>query len=127
MSSFKPNRVAVISLWAEDAPTAVHFYRDVVGLRLLPHHGRQPAFDLDGLYLTIVKGSPAPVQNAEPAHFPLLAFAVKDLDRAVKQLQAHNVDLPWGIKTGEESRWVIFHDPAGNLIEFVQFNKAVHT
>jgi hypothetical protein len=29
--------------------------------------------------------------------------------------------LPWGIEGDARSRWVMFHDPAGNLVELVQF------
>ena len=119
-----PTRVAVISLWAEDVPAAVHFYRDVVGLQLLPshsHHGEQPHFDLDGTYVTILQGRPVPAQDAEPPRFPLLAFAVDDLESAVERLHAHGVKLPWGIEDGMESRWALFRDPAGNLVELVEF------
>ena len=48
-------RLAVVSLWAEDVPATAHFYRDVLGLRLLPQHGDRPNFDLGGVYLTIWK------------------------------------------------------------------------
>lgn len=114
-------RIAVVSLWAEDVPTAVHFYRDVVGLRLLPHHGEQPHFQVGDTFLTILKGRPVPAQDTVPARFPLLALAVGDLDVAVERLSAHGVELPWGIEDERSSRWVMFHDPAGNLIELVQF------
>lgn len=114
-------RFAVVSLWAEDVPTTAHFYRDVLGLRLLPHHGGQPHFDLDGVYLTILKGKPRPAQDADPQNFPLFALTVDDLDAALAPLHAHRVDLPWGIERGAQSRWVKFHDPAGNLIELVEF------
>ena len=50
-----------------------------------------------------------------------MAFAVDDLEAAIARLQAHGVELPWGIENDEVSRWVMFHDPAGNLIELVQF------
>ena len=116
-------RLAVVSLWAEDVPTTAHFYHDVLGLHLLPHHGGQPAFDLDGVYLTILKGKPRPAQDAEPLNFPLLALGVDDLDAAVALLHAHRVDLPWGVERGTRSRWVKFHDPAGNLIELVEFDE----
>ena len=122
--SLSPKRIAVVSLWAEDVPTAAHFYRDVIGLRLLSHHSHhdgRPHFDLGGTYLTILKGKPVPAQNAEPSHFPLIAFAVDDLDSAIERLQAHQVELPRGVAEGADSRWVVFHDPAGNLIELVQF------
>jgi hypothetical protein len=36
-------------------------------------------------------------------------------------LQAHHVELPWGVEARAKDRWVMFHDPGGNLIEFVQF------
>jgi catechol-2,3-dioxygenase len=124
MTSFKPGRLAVISLRAEDVPSVVHFYRDVVGLDLMPHHDHWPAFDLNGTYLVIVERAPLPDKEAGEPRFPVLAFAVEDLDQAVEHLQAHNVDLPWGIETGRSNRWVMFYDPAGNLIEFAEFNQA---
>lgn len=123
MSALKPERLAVISLRAGNVPQSVHFYRDVLGLDLLPHHDHRPAFDLGGgTYLVILKGQPVPPQDAEPARFPLLAFAVRDLDAAVEHLGAHGVELPWGIESREGTRWVMFYDPAGNLIELAQFN-----
>jgi glyoxylase I family protein len=123
MPPFKPKRVAVIGLWAEDVPTAVHFYRDVIGLPLLSHHGERLHFDIGGTYLVILKGQPVSVPDPELPRFPLIAFAVDDLDAAVEHLQAHGVELPWGVEEGADSRWVIFHDPAKNLVELVQFKE----
>jgi len=116
-------RIAVVSLWAEDVPATAHFYRDVIGLHLLRHHGAQPHFDLDGIYLTILKGHPSPARDADPSRFPVVAFAVESLDAAVARLRAHHIDLPWGIEGDEHTRWVMFHDPAGNLIELVEFGE----
>ncbi len=110
-----------MSIWAEDVAATAHFHRDVVGLRLLPYHHERPHLDLEGSYLTILKGRPVPAQDAEPTRFPLIAFAVKDLDTAVERLRTRDVELPWGIEEDEHSRWVMFHDPVGNLVEFVQF------
>lgn len=111
--------VAVICLWAEDVPKTAHFYRDVLGMELLPHHhGGRPHFKIAEVYLTILKGKPRPAEGAEPSRFPLFAFRVQDLDTAVGRLKAHGVELPWGIEGSENSRWVMFSDPAGNLIEF---------
>jgi len=116
-----PTRIAVISLWAEDVPKVAHFYRDVVGLPLLAHHGDRPHFELGGTYLVILKGRPSPAQEAVPARFPLVAFAVDDLEASIERLHAHEVELPWGVEADAASRWVMFYDPAGNLIELVQF------
>ena len=114
-------KFAVIALWAEDVPACAHFYRDVLGLALLPHHGGRAHFDVDGIYLTILKGAPTPAQNAEPERFPLMAFSVDDLDAMVVRLEKHKVKMPWGVESDAGSRWVMFHDPAGNLVELVQF------
>ncbi len=111
-------RFAVVAVWAEDVLAAAHFYRDVIGLTPLPHHPEdRPHFDLDGTYLTIVHGHP----TLSDSHFPVVAFSVPDLDKAVEKLQLHNVELPHGVEAGPAGRWVKLHDPAGNLIELVEW------
>lgn len=110
-------KLLVVSLWAEDVAALVHFYRDVIGLTLMVHHGDHPHFDLGGTYLVILQGEPCPAANAKPEHFPVLAFAVDDLDAAVERLHTYGIETPWGISPGPESRWIKFYDPAGNLIE----------
>ncbi|MDH4135738.1 MAG: VOC family protein [Anaerolineae bacterium] len=127
MSFSTPKHIAVVSLWAEDVAAAAHFYRDVVGLQLLLHlaqHDKHklPHFDVSGTLLVILKGKPMPAQDAEPSPFPLMAFAVDDLDPAIERLRAHHVELPWGVEENADARWVMFYDPAGNLIELVQLD-----
>jgi catechol 2,3-dioxygenase-like lactoylglutathione lyase family enzyme len=128
MPPFRPKHVAVISLWATDVRTTAHFYRDVVGLALFPHHDHPPAFDLgNGCHLVIIKGEPIAARGSEPPDFPLLAFAVEDLEQAIERLDAHRVELSWGVETDAEAsaRWVKFRDPGGNLIEFVQLKAQI--
>jgi glyoxylase I family protein len=111
----------VVTLRAEDVPATVHFYRDVVGLSLLPHHGPRPAFALGhGCHLVIAPGQPARAADPEADHFPAIALRVADLDAAVEHLKQHGVDLPWGIEAKVGTRWVIFADPAGNLVELAE-------
>jgi catechol 2,3-dioxygenase-like lactoylglutathione lyase family enzyme len=114
-------RLAVVSLWAEDVPAAVHFYRDVIGLPLLPHHGDRPHFDLGGSFLVILHGKPVPPQEPLAERFPVLAVSVPDLDAAAQALRQHQVELTWESDEHTGACWVIFNDPAGNLIELVQF------
>jgi len=114
-------RIAVVSLWAQDVPGAAHFYRDVLGLPWLAHFGGdRPHFDLGSTLLTIVHGRPALPPDPEP-HFPVVAFSTPDLEAAMKKLQSHGVSLPWGMESNASSRWVMFHDPEGNLLELVEF------
>lgn len=115
------SKFAVIAIWAEDVATSAHFYRDVIGLSLLPHHDKRPHFMVNGVYLIILKGRPAPAQDAQPPRFPIFAFSVDDLGAMVERLEKHHVILPWGVEGNEDERWVMFHDPAGNLIELAQF------
>src|SRR5436309_1243370 len=118
-------KFAVISLWAEDVVAAAHFYRDVLNLKLLSHHEGLLHFDINGVYLVILKGHALPAQNSEPSRFPLFAISVDDLDERMDRLEKHGVAMPWGIETNETSRWIMFNDPAGNLIELVQFNESL--
>jgi len=106
----------VVSLYAQDIPAVAHFYRDVIGLPLVAHHSQRPHFDLGGAYLVILQGQPPQAQE----RFPQVAISVDDLDAAVARLRAHRVELPWGVETGQGSRWVMFRDPGGNLVELVQ-------
>jgi predicted enzyme related to lactoylglutathione lyase len=115
-------KFAVIALWAEYVPACAHFYRDVLGLVLQPHHSARPHFEMNGVYLTILKGVPAPAQDAEPDRFPLFALSVDDLDVMLGRLAEQGVEMPSGIESDAGSRWVMFRDPAGNLIELVQFD-----
>ncbi len=115
--------IAVISLWAEDVSAAIHFYRDVVGLPFQAiSSGGHPHFDLGGTYLTILRGRPAVPPDPE-TRFPVVAFATPDLNAALKKLHSLAVDMPWGVETNATGRWVMFQDPAGNLIELVEFTQ----
>jgi catechol 2,3-dioxygenase-like lactoylglutathione lyase family enzyme len=120
MPDFTINRIVVLTIWAEDIPAAVHFYRDVLELAELPDHGSHPTLKLNGSFLIILKGTPRPATDADPAQFPLFALAVDDLDQAVARLRAHDIALLSDIKQNGALRWIVFNDPAGNLIELVQ-------
>jgi catechol 2,3-dioxygenase-like lactoylglutathione lyase family enzyme len=112
--------IAVITVWSEKVTETAHFYRDVLGLELLPHHHRdRPHFKVGGAYLTIIKGKPQPAQDAEPPRFPIFALRVSDLDQAVARLKANGVELPWDVEGTGNNRWVMFYDPGGNLVELI--------
>ena len=115
-------RLVVISLPTENLSRSVHFYRDVLGLTLVTHHGDRPHFDLEGCYLVLLE-RPAE-QHVKPGEdrFPKLALAVNALDSLIERLESHKVELPWGIESDGHSRWVMFYDPGGNLIELVQIS-----
>ena len=119
------SHLAVISLYAVDLDRSVEFYRDVIGLYLVSEGAGHPHFRLDGTYLVMLKGNPQPAQETDGDPFPVIAFAVDDLDGALDRLKAKGVVLPWGVEADARARWAMFHDPAGNLIELVQSMRGI--
>jgi catechol 2,3-dioxygenase-like lactoylglutathione lyase family enzyme len=112
-------RVFVVSLWANDLAEALHFYQNVIGLTLYSHHKGRPHFDLGGAYLVLLPGKPPVSPDTLGTRYPLVAFSLIDFEAALTRLKAHGVELPWGEEAGDGLRWVMLHDPAGNLIEIV--------
>ncbi len=122
MTAIGDTQLKVVSIRAEDLPATVHFYRHVLGFNLVHHHEHHPSFELqNGVFLVIVQAQSKVEQISGEAAFPVLAFEVDDLETAIKTLKSNNVALPWGVEERSGSRWVKFYDPAGNLIEIVQF------
>ena len=116
-------KLAVVTLWTEDVHRTTDFYRDVLKLPLLMMDRGRPHFDLGGAYLVVLPGQPHKLEDSMQTRFPVLAFAVHDLDAAVQYLKAKDVEMPWGVEEDNDSRWVMFHDPGGNLLEIAQFGK----
>ena len=124
------SHVAVISLYSDDLEKTVHFYKNIVGLYLVSSGSgaggeQRPHFRLGDTYLVFLKGQPQPALTDKPARFPALAIAVDDIEGALARLKANQVELPWGLEADARARWVMFHDPSGNLIELVQSARGV--
>jgi glyoxylase I family protein len=113
--------IAIVTLWAEDIVQAAHFYRDVLGLPLGAHHGMTPHFNLANAILVIQPGETRSREAYQKTRFPEFAIRVDDLDQYLQRLEAHDVELLWGVESRPGSRWVMFFDPAGNLIELVEY------
>lgn len=118
----KPS-IAIVTLWAENVVQAAHFYRDVIGLSLSAHHGMTPHFKLTNAILVIQPGETRSRDAYRKTRFPEFAIRVDDLDQYVQRLEVHSVELPWGVESRPGSRWVQFFDPAGNLIELVEYDE----
>jgi len=119
-------KLAVVTLWAQDVQKMSDFYQNVLGLPLVTVDRGRPHFDFGGGYLTILQGQPCSVGNGGQSRFPVIAFAVDDLHPLIHQLKAHGVDMPWGVEEDRDSRWVMFHDPSGNLIEVAMIGVMKH-
>ena len=119
-------KIAVVTLWAEDLQKMTHFYQNVLGLPLVTVDRGRPHFDFGGGYLAILPGQPHKAQDSNPSRFPVIAFAVDDLHEMIHHLQSHDVELPWGVEEDSDSRWVMFYDPGGNLIEVAMIELKTH-
>ncbi|HMK48083.1 MAG TPA: VOC family protein [Methanocella sp.] len=113
--------VAVVTLWAEDFEKTVQFYKDVLGFSIYDESDNVVHFDINGIYFTIIRGTPCKVTNSIIPRFPVIAFSVENLENVVQVLIDNSIDLPWGIEKSHAAKWVMFNDPAGNLIELVEF------
>ena len=86
-------QIAVISLRAEDVSAAIHFYRDVIGLPMQHHSGADRPHFALGGAALTIVHGRPALPSDAETRFPVVAFSVPDLD------------------------------PAGNLIELVEFNQ----
>lgn len=111
-------RVHHVSINVTDADESIVFYRDVLGLELLP----RPAFDFAGawfglgdqqLHLIEASGFVAPVGQ----HFALF---VDDVDATSEVLTARGVRVSRVAEIPGVCRQAFFTDPTGNKIELNQ-------
>jgi glyoxylase I family protein len=107
-----------VSINVDDVDAAVAFYIDVLGLA--QRQDRPADLGVDGVWLDAggqqVHLILAPPPTARGQHFALL---VGDLDAAVDELRARDVDVSDPAPVGR-SRQSFLTDPAGNLIELHQ-------
>lgn len=123
-------RLLTIVVLAEDVEKTAGFYRDVVGLRQLPpahdahkHKKNPPRFGLKNVILIILEGK-AELTGDIDRTIPQFAISIPDFDAAVQRLKDHGTELPWGIEGDESFQWIIFYDPAGNLVELTSERKS---
>jgi catechol 2,3-dioxygenase-like lactoylglutathione lyase family enzyme len=120
------NQVAVLTVWAppETIAETAAFYERVLGLRLVGSGEGQYILDTDGTFVIIMEGRLQQPQDTR-RRWPMFALTVPDLDVSLEALRAAAVEFPWGVEEfgspNPSSRYVMFHDPAGNLIEIVEW------
>ena len=119
-------KLAVSTRWAEDVQGMSDFYQNVLRLPLVSIDRGRPHFDFGGGYLTILPGQPHKAQDSKQSRFPVIAFAVDNLQEVIQQLKSYDVDMPWGVEEDSDSRWIMFYDPGGNLIEVAMMGIKKH-
>jgi methylmalonyl-CoA/ethylmalonyl-CoA epimerase len=111
------NRIAVVGVPACDVVRAAHFYRDTLGLQMLPHHSGPPHFKVGGTFLAVFERGESFIASSAP----LVAFEVEDIEADVAALMARGVVFEGGVRQDGEARWTAFRDSEGNELELIQF------
>jgi hypothetical protein len=57
----------------------------------------RPHFDFGEGYLVILPGRPHNAESSGVPRFPVLAFAVDDLHEVIDRLDAHHIEMRWGL------------------------------
>jgi catechol 2,3-dioxygenase-like lactoylglutathione lyase family enzyme len=113
-----PVWVGVVS---DDLEGQRRFYREVLGFEELEAGADWIEFDLgSGRILELLKKDPGTPQYAEPAC--VVGFEVDDIQAAVRELEAREVERVSEIEGGSESTqyWCYFRDGEGHLFEIAQ-------
>ena len=108
-----------VSLNVTDVERSLGFYRDVLGLAVLP----RPDFSFGGAWLAAGNGRQIHLIAGEvpPNRGQHVAFRVDDVDAMVLTLRASGVDAADPKPVGDTSiRQTFALDPDGNLVEFTQ-------
>jgi glyoxylase I family protein len=102
-----------------DVERALHFYRDLLGIRQI--EVMQPGVGPDrmvwlqlpsGIMLHIIRSETVPVPR--PIH---IAFEVSDFDRAMAGAKAQGWEILQSGTRNDGQQFLFFHDPDGNRVE----------
>lgn len=108
-----------VSLNVSDTGQALAFYRDILGMQVLP----RPDFPFGGAWLDAGGGRQVHLIEAEvPADAGQhVAFAVESLDDVIASLRVAGVEVADGQAVGDTGIYQTFVvDPDGNRLEFTQ-------
>jgi glyoxylase I family protein len=112
----KPLGVHHVAITVDDVDAAMHFYVDVLGLGVRTD---RPGLAAAGAWLDL-GGQQVHLVEAEASRIgPHFAIEVEDIDRAIAELRAHDVEVSDAVPIGA-ARQAFLTDPAGNRLELNQ-------
>ncbi len=113
-------RLVEVTLFTSDVKDTVAFYRDFLGVNPAWESDELAQFELEGVKLLIhVKGSSGP-SSGYPPDVDHIAFGVKDVDDACKELRQKGLRPEYGPKDFDWGRSAYFKDPGGRMVELHQ-------
>lgn len=108
-----------------NADSALRFYRDLLGLRLVSDDVFAIVLDSNGIMVRLVR-----IEEFAPAPYTILGWQVEDIESTVSELTGKGLvfqrysfleqseDGIWTAPGGAKVAW--FHDPDGNTLSFSQ-------
>lgn len=108
-----------VSLNVSDVERSLAFYRDLVGMAVLP----RPDFPFGGAWLDAGSGRQIHLIEATVPedHGQHVAFRVDDLDAAIAAFRSAGVEVPDARRVGDTPiRQTFVRDPDGNRLELTQ-------
>lgn len=123
-----PGGIFAVTLFVEDLPAAVQFYRRVFGLPVEFEDDNSAVFKFKNTLINLLKTAsagelvePARVAERDAGARAVFTIHVDDVDAMCAVLKARGVDLlngpmdrPWGIRTAS------FMDPGGHIWEIAK-------
>lgn len=123
-----PGGIFAVTLFVEDLPAAVQFYRRVFGLPVEFEDDNSAVFKFKNTLINLLKTAsagelvePARVAGRESGARAVFTIHVDNVDAMCAVLKARGVDLlngpmdrPWGIRTAS------FMDPGGHIWEIAK-------
>lgn len=108
-----------LGLFVEDLEASIHFYKDVMGLRLLGKGDVWAHFDSgNGTLLELFSGGKASREPKLPAQQSItVGFRVENLENSIAELKQKGVHFIGDVGEYEGTRWAHFSDPEGNQLE----------
>jgi len=111
---------------------SIQFYVDKLGFKLLgaykdeKEHEKFALLEMDAAKIELLQpldehNQPVPFApiEARSHHCPHLAIQTDDFDRTLQQLAAWGLEIAHGpLEIPGVARWLYFHDPDGNVIEY---------
>lgn len=114
-----PIAPVVITLWAPDPEQLAPFYSDILGLERRDIHGHMPNFTIGNMRLVLMRGTPAHIQDSQRNPWPIFAYEVPNYAEIEARIVAAGMPILERSPDGDHSRWFMFPDPAGNILELV--------
>lgn len=111
---------AVVFTMVRDMKAQVHFYRDILGLKMVPERSSDDwtQFDIEGTPFALHAGRED--GNSEPNQAVILGLHVSDIDSFINNLKSDSVRVVEEIRDEPFGKLAGILDPEGNYISIFE-------